>query len=115
TGIAADLIGFLINSHGAAFHPGITLSSMFWGVIPGIVMLGSKNPKKYSFLKIIIPTAIAYILVSVLLNTICLSQLFGTSMLVLIPVRVLNAAINIPIASIILQILLKYLKEFSDL
>lgn len=36
SGLAADLIGVMINPQGA-FFPGFTLSSVLWGVIPGLL------------------------------------------------------------------------------
>src|SRR5690554_5360165 len=38
TGLAADLIGYLINSHGGAFFPGFTLSAVLTGLIPGLLL-----------------------------------------------------------------------------
>ena len=52
TGLAADLIGVVINPQGAYF-PGFTISSVLWGVIPGILAMNFKkenNEKDYSIL-----------------------------------------------------------------
>lgn len=45
TGGIADLIGAMINLHGAPFFPGFTLSSILWGTIPGILFILIKNNK----------------------------------------------------------------------
>ncbi|WFA09616.1 folate family ECF transporter S component [Tissierella sp. Yu-01] len=115
TGIAADLLGVLINPQGPYF-PGFTLSSMLWGVIPGVLTyLFGKNKshsKLFSIKFVSISVGISYIIVSLILNTIWLSQLYGTGFIVLLPARVLSAAISIPIYSIILNVLLKYLRRF---
>lgn len=36
-GAVADLVGFMINPHGGVFFPGFTVSSILWGVIPGLI------------------------------------------------------------------------------
>lgn len=113
TGVAADLIGVLINSQGA-FHPGFTLSSMLWGVIPGLLILLFKKSgnyeKTYSFKHVFIVVFVAYIAVSLLLNTVWLSQLYGKGFMILLPGRLINSVVSIPIISIIITALLKYLK-----
>lgn len=113
TGVAADLIGVLINSQGA-FHPGFTLSSMLWGLIPGLLIMLFKNSgsyeKTYSFKNVFVIVLVAYVAVSLLLNTIWLSQLFGKGFMILIPGRLINAVVSVPIISIVITALLKYLK-----
>ena len=117
TGLAADLIGFLINPQGP-YHPGFTLSSILWGVIPGIIMYTLRGKKGYdklfSFKNILIAVTVVTIVVSLGLNTYWLSNLFGKGFIVLLPTRVLAALISIPLNAIILKSLLKYLKGFID-
>ncbi|QUH18911.1 folate family ECF transporter S component [Alkaliphilus sp. B6464] len=102
TGGIADLLGFFINSHGGAFHPGFTLSSILTGTIPGIVMFLSPT-KKSSLLNVVVSNISILIVVSLLLNTYWLSQLQGNAYLVLLPAR---AATSIIIT--ILNILITY-------
>ncbi len=45
TGAVADLIGFMINPHGGPFFPGFTLSSILWGVVPGLFYMVIKKYK----------------------------------------------------------------------
>ncbi len=102
TGGIADLLGFFINSHGGAFHPGFTLSSVLTGTIPGIVMFLSPT-KKSSLLNVAVSNISILIIVSLLLNTYWLSQLQGNAYLVLLPAR---AATSIIIT--VLNILITY-------
>lgn len=102
TGGIADLLGFFINSHGGAFHPGFVLSSILTGAIPGIVMLLSPT-KKSSLLNVVISNISILIIVSLILNTYWLSQLQGNAYLVLLPAR---AATSIIIT--VLNILITY-------
>lgn len=113
TGAAADLIGVLVNSQGA-FHPGFTLSSILWGAIPGSLYLlyrrAETYEKIYSFRNILMAVGSAYIIVSLVLNTIWLQQLYSTGVLALLPGRVINTVVSIPLQSIIITTLFKYLK-----
>ena len=38
TGLLGDVLGFLIMPPGFAFNPLLSLTSMFWGLIPGLVI-----------------------------------------------------------------------------
>jgi ECF transporter S component (folate family) len=114
TGIAADLLGVLINPQGP-YYPGFTISSMMWGILPGIItyILEKKVPisKMFSFKFVLVSVAISSIIVT-LLNTVWLSDLFGTAIIILLPPRLLSAAISIPILSILLTAILKYARRF---
>lgn len=113
TGLAADLIGVLINPQGA-FHPGFTLSSILWGLIPGLTFLIFKRKKNYSaiysVMNISVTVAICFIVISLALNTLWLSSLFGKGFMILLPGRVISAIVNIPLQSLIIITLMKYLK-----
>ena len=113
TGVAADLIGILINSQGA-FHPGFTLSSMLWGVIPGLFYILFKKHKSYekiySFMNVFLAVFVSFVVISLGLNTLWLSSMFGQAFVILLPGRVIAAIVNIPLQSIIITTLLKYLK-----
>jgi len=102
TGGISDLLGFFINSHGGAFHPGFTLSSILTGTIPGLVMLLSPT-KRSSLFNVVISNISILIIVSLVLNTYWLSQLQGNAYLVLLPAR---AATSIIIT--VLNILITY-------
>jgi len=120
TGLAADLIGFLINSQGAAFHPGFTLSSILWGVIPGLAILISKKIqssfiKLYSFKRILLIVSLTTIIISLILNTFWLTQLIGKGFVILLIPRTINAIVSIPIMSSIISILLKALNSYIDI
>lgn len=92
TGGIADLLGFFINSHGGAFHPGFTLSSILTGAIPGLVMFLSPT-KKSSLFNVAISNISILVIVSLILNTYWLSQLQGSAYLVLLPARAVTSII----------------------
>lgn len=115
SGIAADFIGVLVNSQGT-FHPGFTLSSMLWGAIPGLYLYLFKKQgtyeKIYSFKNVFIAVLTCYIIISLGLNTLWLTALYGKGFFILLPGRIIAAVVNVPLQSIIIVNLLKYLKGF---
>ncbi|MEY8415623.1 folate family ECF transporter S component [Tissierella praeacuta] len=114
SGLAADLIGVMVNLQGPSIHPGFTLSSILWGVIPGILGIYFKtkvkggNPFSLGNITIIVSACILFI--SLGLNTYWLSNLFGKGFMVLLPGRALSALVNIPIQSFITTTLIKHLR-----
>lgn len=117
TGLAADIIGFLINPQGP-YHPGFTLSSILWGVIPGLFMYmyGNKGSyeSKFSFKKILLAVAVTAAIISLGLNTYWLSNLYGKGFFILLPTRIVAALLSIPLHSLIIKYLLKYLKNYAS-
>lgn len=117
TGLAADIIGFLINPQGP-YHPGFTLSSILWGVIPGLwMLLWSKRTsfeERYSLKKILLAVATTAAIISLGLNTYWLSNLYGKGFFILLPPRILATIISIPIHSALIKYLLKFLRGFMD-
>ncbi|MBC8590727.1 folate family ECF transporter S component [Wansuia hejianensis] len=114
-GAAADLTGIVINPQGPP-HFGFTLSSMLWGIIPGLfVALHSKRRKgdPYTKLNITVTVSICIIIISLGLNTYWLSNLYGKGFLVMLPERLMSAIISIPLQSIIIISLMKYLKNVA--
>ncbi len=74
-GLAADLIGVMINLMGATFHPGFTLTSMLTGLLPGLVILACKS--KLNTKTVVLAWLAVTLVCSVALQTLWLSQLQG--------------------------------------
>lgn len=113
TGAAADLIGIAINPQGPP-HFGFTFSSMMWGIIPGLYLSLFKSRSKgniYSKLHIILVVILCDVIISLGLNTYWLSNLYGKGFLVMLPARITTVLVSIPIESVIIITLMKYLKN----
>ena len=95
TGVVSDVLGFLINSHGGAYHPGFTISAGLTGLIPGMIMVWSMRHGKsrYSLTSVILANVLVYLLISGLLNTLWLTHLLGTGFWVLFPARLTSHGI----------------------
>lgn len=93
-GIAADIIGVLLNPMGGVIHLGFTFSSMLTGFIPGLIQFKLfKNNKTHMLKSIGISVFIIFLGVHLFLNTLWLSQLYGRSAIVLLPARFIKIAI----------------------
>lgn len=115
TGVAADLIGVLINPMGQ-FHPGFTFSSFLGGAVPGLFALyfrrRPKNGSYVTFSRVILVKIVLGILTGLILNPIWLIGLYGkASIIASYPFRILNTVLNIIIASTISYNILKLFKN----
>lgn len=76
TGIAADLLGFIINPIGGAYFPGFTLSAAIRGAIPGMIYIGIKSNKfnKLRFNFNIINTVVVMVLAAGVVKALFIKQ-----------------------------------------
>lgn len=101
TGIAADLLGYMINTFGGAYIPGLTLGAGLTGLLPGL-LLRNVN-KDLTFWRILSAIAITQVIVSLGMNTFWLSITFGVPYLALLPARLLAQLIMIPVYSLVIH------------
>lgn len=117
TGVAADIVGFLINPQGP-YYPGFTLSSALWGVIPGLFILYFRKNKTsknlFSYRNMLITSIFTTVVVSILLNTLWISQLYGKGFFILLPARLIAGLISIPIYAFIISYLMKFIKQYIN-
>lgn len=117
TGAAADLIGVLINPMGT-YHPGFTLSAIIDGVIPGLLAIWyKKRVVRGNYITIRRVFTVEFILTivnSIILNTLWLTQLLGRGYMILLPARLANAVINLPIQTIVIYTIIRYLNKMVD-
>ncbi|MFM1537930.1 folate family ECF transporter S component [Helcococcus ovis] len=106
TGVAADLIGIMINPGGVP-HLGFTLSSTLTGLIPGIIffIIFNKNNENQN-LKILLTNLFIFGFIHLILNSIWLSQLSGLSIWFLIISRLPKILIESVFTGILLKLLL---------
>lgn len=118
SGLAADIIGVMINPQGV-FHPGFTLSSMLWGIIPGILGIYFKNTgdksNPFTVQRIVLTVSICMVVISLGLNTLWLSTLYGKGFMVLLPARIITVLISVPINSFIIKSLIKHLRRLVSI
>lgn len=112
-GIAAavgDIIGAILFPTGA-FFPGFTVSAAITGVVFGLFLYkGANTPERSqanTWARICGAVAINQIPISLFTNTLWLSILFGSPYLAVLPTRILQCCILIPLQIIVLRLLTK--------
>lgn len=95
TGVAADLIGYTINSHGGAFFPGFALSAALTGFIPGWILYHRNKGLKWW--QIALAVLVADLVAGVFLNTLWLTILYGQGFFLILPARLGARVITLPI------------------
>ena len=98
TGLAADLIGYVINTHGGPFFPGFTLSAALTGLIPGLLLYRKRS--KLSVLQVGAAVLFTDLITGVLLNTLWLTIIFSQGFFVLLPMRLLARLVTLPLYTI---------------
>lgn len=104
TGAVADFVGAVVFPVGGAYFPGFTITAMLTGLIPGLLKKYMGN-RRLSWLHILSITLVTEVVVSVFLNTLWLSMIYGmdywAALLVRLPITlcmcVVYAAINYPL------------------
>lgn len=87
-----DILGMLIWPTGAYF-PGFTVTAFLVGAAYGIFL----NKKTVTWPRLIVTVSVVVLAFSLLLNTVWLSMLYGKAFLGLLPTRILQCVILIPV------------------
>lgn len=103
-----DILKFVAKPTGA-FFPGFTLISMLGAVIYGTVLY--RRPVTFS--RVFLAKLLVALICNVLLNTWCLSFMYGKGMAVLIGPRLLKNLIMWPIDSVIFFVIVKKLEDLG--
>lgn len=99
-GAMADFLGATLFPIGTYF-PGLTLSAALTGIVFGFLLY----KKKEGWLPLAGAVAINCLIISLLLNTYWLTILMGKGFMVLLPVRIVQNLIMIPIQFMVLRLL----------
>jgi len=114
-GFLADLLKWLVNPMGA-YHPGFGFSMGMIGFVPSIIahlfrrrrvrMAHDLDPEWLNGLTwfVVFPgIAVAQVLFSLFLNSFWIATIFGENMYALMPIRIVNAIIMIPLYSTLVR------------
>lgn len=100
TGVAADLLGYLINSYGMPYFPGLTLSMGLVGMLPALILQNVNG--KISFWGLFTAITLMEIPVSIFLNTYWLTFVLGTPYMAIFPWRAIARLILIPVYTVVI-------------
>lgn len=98
-GVVGDLVGMMLLPK-AAFFPGFTLTAFLTGMIYGLILYKKPITWKRTFVAVMAVNVIC----SLCLDTLWLSMMYGDSFLVLLPMRLVKAAIMIPVATVMIYL-----------
>lgn len=101
-----DVLKYIIKPTGAFFLP-LTLVTILAGILYGVMYY----KKKITFGRVLATKFIVMLICNVILNTLCLSTLYGQGFLVLLPARALKNLIMWPIDSAIFYLTAKALES----
>jgi ECF transporter S component (folate family) len=100
-GAVADIIGAILFPTGA-FFPGFTLTAFLKGVVYGLFLY-----KKQNNLRIFIAVGINQLLLSLSLNTLWISVLYGSPYLALFITRIMQCSILVPVEIVTISLIAK--------
>lgn len=100
-GALADFLGAILFPIGPYF-PGFTLTNCLAGILFGLCLRRERSDR-WGF--ILLAVGLKGLCLSLLLNTLWISMLYGTPYLVLLPTRVFQCAVEMPVQIIVLRIL----------
>lgn len=106
----SDLIGMMLFPTGGTFFPGFTISAFVTGVVFGLVLYKKKKTVSRIASAVLIDTLI----VTLILNTIWLSIITGNGVYILLPTRLLKAAIMIPIEIVLIHQIWLHLASHTE-
>ncbi|MDD6429049.1 MAG: folate family ECF transporter S component [Lachnospiraceae bacterium] len=103
---ALDLINYFIRPDGG-FFPGFTICAMIGALIYGLLLY----KRKLSLVRIFVTKGIVDLFCNIIINTLCLSILYGQAFKVLFLPRVIKNVITWPIYSVMLFVVLTALDK----
>ena len=101
-----EVLGYVLRANVGAFHPGIALTTMLTGFVMGLFFY----QRDLKLWRVISARAIVSVVLNLGLNTFWLSTLMGKAFVVLIPERLLKAAIFFPVEVFLIFLTLKTVK-----
>lgn len=114
-GAAGDILGYLVNTGGAAYFPGYTITAMLAGLVWGVALY--KRP--VSLWRALAAKAFINIFLNIGLNTFWNILFFGRGSIATIPMRIIKNLFMLPIEALLLVAVAKivlniYQRAFSS-
>ncbi|NMB35424.1 MAG: folate family ECF transporter S component [Firmicutes bacterium] len=110
-GALADLVGYFINPIGP-FTPHFTITSALRGIIPGLViLLACRRGREVGIFPLFLAVTSMFVLVNILLLPYFQEIVFGLMRAVIVPTKIVEAAVGIPVYMVILFALGKVMNK----
>jgi len=101
-GLIVDWFNILVPNYATGFNL-FTISSMMWGIIPGLLLFGRKELSMFRIVNAVLITSI----ICFSINSYQLYLFMGTGMLADLPFRIATLIIKLPLQVLVLDILFK--------
>lgn len=108
TGMLSDILGYIVKPTGP-FFPGFTISAIAQGIIYGLFFY----KKEITVRRIILAQLTDTIIVSLILNPIWLSILYGNGFIAVFTGRLIKTAVMFPINTVLLAAILKPARKYG--
>lgn len=102
---ALDILKYMVKPTGAFFPP-LTLVTILAGILYGCMYY----KKKLTLPRVLVTKFIVMLVCNVILNTLCLSVLYGEGFVILLPARVIKNLVMWPIDSVVFYMTAKTLE-----
>jgi len=107
-GAVGDIVSYVVQPSGP-FFPGFTLNAMISGFLYGAILYR----KPVSFLRVLAAKTSVTVIISLMLNPLWLSILYGKAFIVVFAARIATNLILLPIETTMLYTLLKIMEKRS--
>ena len=107
-GAASDIMGFVARPTGPYF-PGFTISAAIQGIVYGLILY----KKPVTVRRIVTAQLIDTVLISLVLNPLWLSMLYGQGFWAVLTARMVKTAVMFPINTVLLMSLLKPAQRYE--
>ncbi len=97
-----DVLGFLVKPTGP-FFPGFTITGIIQGALYGFML----RKKELSIKRIVVTQLLDTLVVSVILNTVNLSILYGQGIMAVLGARIIKTVVMLPVNILLLTVVLR--------
>ncbi len=105
----SDILSFLLRPSGPYF-PGFTISALLSGLVYGMAFYKTRC----TTLQIIVARALIVLLLNILLNTVFLVMLYGSSRLVTLPARAVKNIVQFPFDCVLLIAVCRFTRRIRS-
>ncbi|HBQ63494.1 MAG TPA: hypothetical protein DD727_00915 [Clostridiales bacterium] len=110
TAAAADVVGYFLFPTGGAFFPGFTISAALYGLAYGFFF----HKRPVTLVRSLLAFSVPGILITIFLNTYWLTLLQKVTYLAILPGRVMQFSLLLPVQVVSMLALGKYLEKWRQ-
>lgn len=109
TGMAQDIVSYLLNPVGGAYIPTYSLCVGISGMLYGVVLYR----KPVTLGRVFLAKFLVIVLSNILLNSIALAPTVGSGFIGILPARILKNLLLLPIQTVVVYMILKFVSQLK--